>query len=385
MPIPPIISTIVRTHLSNMRQQTAPIPNTSTELKLPFFEAHDLDELLDNAVSLMQKEPIVINIFAPVIVIGALNGDIFQFYAILSRFGLPPTRTYCFLGNIIDDGEFSLETATFILALKLVYPRNIFILRGKNEFYQNAKNRNLYNEIAQHYPQSTTLFDKFLNVFSYLPIGAIFFQTVFCMHGGLCPEFTEFQQLLNIERPVSALDQNNVGVFYSEPSSQIKDYYQRNSRYFFGEAVFEKFMKTNSLTLMVRAAAPQATGYKFEFEHKLLTISKAAVLAVFASNDFKAIKLSTNSLYLRGQVSIVPYSKMANENKQLQIAQMPKIAPMASTNRKTSMRILDSSRDAIPSGHPILTIYNGTDKLSQITRFRTYVTSRPITRMDTFY
>ncbi|EAX88446.1 Ser/Thr protein phosphatase, putative [Trichomonas vaginalis G3] len=385
MPIPPIISNIVRTHLVNMRHEFTPIPNTNSTVNMPFFEEADLNELLENATNIIQSELVILNLFAPVILIGALQGDIFQLYGILSRFGLPPTRTYCFLGNMIDDGDFSLETITFILALKVVYPRNIYIIRGKNEFEQVAKGRTFFNEIQEYYPQSTNLFDRFMTAFSYLPIAAIFFQNIFCIHGGLFPEFTQVQQLLSVQRPLTTIDSSNLGIFFSEPSTHIKDYYQRNSRYVFGEAAFEKFMKLNELTLFVRTSSPLNAGYMYQFEEKLLTLTKSAVLAVFGSNDYKAIKLPINSKFTRADVQIVPYSKIANENKQLQISQMPKVASIATTNRKTSMRILDSSRDAIPSGHPILTIYNGTDKLSQISRIRTYVTSRPVTRIETFY
>ena len=161
---------------------------------IPVFATQDLLMLTQTATALFKMQASLLNLKPGIIVIGDLHGNLFNLLHILSQHGLPPEQSYLFLGNIVNFGEFSLETISLILALFCAYPNNISILRGDSEMYPNQTINSLYDEIKNVY-QSNDLFQAFQTTFSFMPLAAMFDNTIMCTQ---CSTLTKHQSVKNI-------------------------------------------------------------------------------------------------------------------------------------------------------------------------------------------
>jgi serine/threonine-protein phosphatase PP1 catalytic subunit len=178
--------------------------------------------------------------------------------------GFPPDANYLFLGDYVDRGKQSLETIILLLAYKLKYKENFFLLRGNHECGQINRIYGFYDECKRRY--SIRIWKEFQDVFNCMPIAALIDDKILCMHGGLSPELVLVSQLNQITRPTEVPESGLLcDLLWSDPEKGQSSWGEndRGVSYTFGETVIKSFLKKNDIDLICRAHQVVEDGYEF--------------------------------------------------------------------------------------------------------------------------
>eukprot|EP00751_Fragilariopsis_kerguelensis_P004380 CAMPEP_0170823934 /NCGR_PEP_ID=MMETSP0733-20121128/44993_1 /TAXON_ID=186038 /ORGANISM="Fragilariopsis kerguelensis, Strain L26-C5" /LENGTH=329 /DNA_ID=CAMNT_0011187065 /DNA_START=136 /DNA_END=1122 /DNA_ORIENTATION=+ len=189
--------------------------------------------------------------------------------------GFPPVVNYLFLGDYVDRGKQSIETISLLLAYKIQYPDNFFILRGNHESAGINRIYGFYDECKRRY--SIKLWKVFSDVFNCLPVSALIDEKILCMHGGLSPDLQDVQQISELIRPCDIPDVGLLcDLLWSDPSPT--EGWAENDRgvsYTFGADIVTEFCEQQDLDLIVRAHQVVEDGYLFFAGRKLVTLFSA--------------------------------------------------------------------------------------------------------------
>ena len=223
-------------------------------LKKKTLKKADISSLCNACQNMLAKESTVLNLSSPLYVVGDLHGSLLDLLRILSMNPLPPQTTYLFLGDYINKGPASVEVISMLLALKALFPSNIFLLRGNHETDIMAKMFGFYDDCQTKL--SKQIYNSFSKVFDLLPLAAVIDKQVFCVHGGLSPELTAIKCLDAIKRPVKVPETGLIAdILWSDPTNSCDKWQEspRGSTYLWGQAALQEFLKRNGLITLIRA------------------------------------------------------------------------------------------------------------------------------------
>jgi len=167
-----------------------------------------------------------------------------------------------FLGDYVDRGKQSLETICLLLAYKIKYPNNFYLLRGNHEASIVNKTYGFYDECKKKCEGK--IWKLFSEVFNWMPVSAIIDNKILCMHGGLSKELEKIDQINKIIRPTDVPDKGIINIIkgllcdilWSDPSEEINGDWEKNERgvsFVFSKNVVNRFLENNNIDLIVRA------------------------------------------------------------------------------------------------------------------------------------
>ncbi|XP_025423645.1 serine/threonine-protein phosphatase PP1-beta-like isoform X2 [Sipha flava] len=202
------------------------------------------------------SQPILLELEVPLKICGDIHGQYSDLLRLFEYGNFPPESNYLFLGDYVDRGKQSLETICLLLAYKIKYPENVFLLRGNHECASINRVYGFYDELA-----------------------AIIEEKIFCCHGGLSPDLQSIEQIRRIVRPIDVPEQGLLcDLLWSDPDKDTRGWVKNDDRgvsYKFGTEIVSKFLHKHDFDLICRAHQVVEDGYEFFAKRQLVTLFSA--------------------------------------------------------------------------------------------------------------
>uniref|UniRef100_A0AC34FY39 Serine/threonine-protein phosphatase n=1 Tax=Panagrolaimus sp. ES5 TaxID=591445 RepID=A0AC34FY39_9BILA len=263
------------------------------------LEQKELKEICLRVREQFMLEPVLLKLQAPICVLGDLHGQFLDLRKMMEKLGTPPKQKYLFLGDYVDRGAFSLETVTMLLAMKVRYPKHIYLLRGNHETRAVNKMYGFFDECKRRFPddKKNELWTLYQHVFNCMPMSAIIGEKIFCTHGGISEDLLSWKQFDRIIRPTDITDLGLLtDLVWADPCNETKKYEMspRGISMVFGQTAVEDFFSNLGIELIVRGHQAVQEGYEFSADKRCLTIFSAPAYCGEQDNLAGILAISKN-------------------------------------------------------------------------------------------
>lgn len=286
--------------------------NQTSSLSFPRISSVQIIDICEHVKTLFQFETTILEVYSPVLIVGDIHGHVVDLFRVLRTCGMPPRRKYIFLGDLVDRGEFSIETVVIIFLLKLVYTDHVYLIRGNHEFSSLCQQSGFFSEIIQAFDEPS-VYNSCLDVFSYLPLAIKIDNQYLCVHGGIGPEFTSLSLFRNVHRPMADYGDDDFicSVLWSDPTDENEEFMPstRGSGYLFGRKTVDEFCEKNHIKMIIRGHECVNEGIEFKFDNKLVTVFSASNYCGIVDNKAAVLEIKANSEYTPHVFPPLPYLK----------------------------------------------------------------------------
>jgi len=273
----------------------------------------EMKQLCEIVKELLLEESNVQPVTSPVTVCGDIHG---QFYDLLELFktgGFIPDTNYVFMGDYVDRGYHSLETFTYLMALKARYPDKITLLRGNHESRQITQVYGFYDECQQKYGNAN-VWKYCTQVFDLLTLAALIDGKVLCVHAGLSPDIRTLDQIRVIPRQQEIPHEGPFcDLMWSDPEDiETWQLSPRGAGWLFGSKVTAEFVSINGLNYVARSHQLVQEGYKQMFDNKLVTVWSAPNYCYRCGNEAAILMLYPDGKEEYRKFNAIPESEQKN-------------------------------------------------------------------------
>jgi len=237
---------------------------------------NEISTMITKCKDIFMKQPILLELEAPIAVLGDIHGQYTDLLKLFEIGGFPPKENYLFLGDYVDRGKQSIETICLLMAYKIKFPENFFLLRGNHESEYVNRLYGFYDECKRRY--NLKIWKMFTDMFNFMPVAALIDDKIFCVHGGLSPDMNSIDDILKINRPTEVPNGGLLcDILWSDPSLECNGWEDndRGVSYVFSQDITKKFLEKNNIDLICRAHQVVEDGYEFFADKQLITIFSA--------------------------------------------------------------------------------------------------------------
>jgi diadenosine tetraphosphatase ApaH/serine/threonine PP2A family protein phosphatase len=219
------------------------------------FPVQNARLLVKFATGLFKTEQAVLCLSGQFTIVGDLHGSLDSILRVFSDLGWPPARRFLFLGDYVDRGDRSTEVLLLLYALKLLFPEDVFLLRGNHECRSLTSCYGFKSQIEKEY--SEELYDLAVESFDALPIAAIVNDVTFCVHGGFSPQMKTRNDVFTIVKPkddpVGGMEADLLWSDFEKYVVECEENVTRGCGWVFGVQATENFLRNCGFTRIVRS------------------------------------------------------------------------------------------------------------------------------------
>lgn len=181
--------------------------------------------LIQEAINIFKDEPNMVKVDGDVVIIGDIHGQFMDMMGMFHKLKRTPGNAntkYLFLGDYVDRGEFGVEVMIYLLAFKLKYPTDVYLLRGNHETEEMTTMFNFRTQVLDRFDEE--LYTDFVTLFQTLPISAVANGKLLCLHGGISQRVTNLSAINKIDRFREPLDEGILSdLLWADPFEKPKD------------------------------------------------------------------------------------------------------------------------------------------------------------------
>jgi protein phosphatase len=272
-----------------LRNDFAPIVREAMETSADSFV-----ELIQQARQVLEMENgrlgnfqvfgrhVEINPKCQALIVSDIHGDLESLVHILSHSNIvhrmkeDESKCLIFLGDYGDRGEFSAEVYYVILKLKLLYPKQIVLMRGNHEGPMDllASPHDLPMQFEERFGKKWhEVYDETTKLFPHLYISASVEKRYLMIHGGLPQQARKLEDFAcaNETHPRTSFLEE---VLWSDPSEGVKGVYPspRGAGRYFGKDVTRRVLDSLDVSIMIRGHEPCNEGFQINHDGRILTL-----------------------------------------------------------------------------------------------------------------
>mmetsp|Transcript_7910 Transcript_7910/g.17489 ORF Transcript_7910/g.17489 Transcript_7910/m.17489 type:complete len:708 (-) Transcript_7910:92-2215(-) len=247
-------------------------------------------------------QPPIAEAQAPCRVFGDLHGHFRDLLLLFVSYGGPDEHNapmFVFNGDFVDRGDHQIEVIGLLLALKVLLPERIWLVRGNHEERGMNKRYGFFEECRSRLGRDagTNLFETIERVFDHLPFACLIDQRVLVVHGGIGDGAWKVDDLRDVRRPLlddALYDLDNYWLYNVLWSDPIEDDDKGAGDVFgvhksprggmttqFGWNITKTFCARNGLGLIVRSHQSKQDSLGFDVMHEDL------LMRVFSARDYE--------------------------------------------------------------------------------------------------